>query len=123
MRVFTELNLALLISKVIHTDLERDLRENPYVITLHRDGDVVFALGVLISDQFFITAARPIHNYTETNFEGIYIKLAMLHNLDQPYYIEEPVFDSCDPYSFPDHDINLAVLRVSDFMHKIVEFK
>ena len=123
MRVFTELNSALLISKVIHTDLETDLRENPYVITLHRDEGVVFALGVLISDQFFITAARPIHNYTETNFEGIYIKLAMLDNLDQPYYIEGAVFNSCDHISFPYRDINLAVLRVSDFMHEILEFK
>ena len=123
MRVFTELDSALLISKVIHTDLETDLIENPYVVYLCHDERVIFALGVLISDQFFITAARAIDYYTERNFEGIYIKLAMLYTLDQPYYIEGAVFNSCDYISSRYNDINLAVLRVSDFMHEILEFK
>ena len=63
MRVFTELDSALLISKVIHTDLETDLIESPYVVTLCRRNNMVFALGVLISDQFFITADQPINYY------------------------------------------------------------
>ena len=117
------MNPALLISKVIHTDLETDLIENPYVVTLYRPNNVVFALGVLISDQFFITAARPIHFFTFLSFLGIYIKLAMLHNVDRPYYIEGPVINSYDHITRQQQDANFAVLRVSDFMHKILEFR
>ena len=114
---------ALLISKVIHTDLETDLIENPYVVTLCRRNNMVFALGVLISDQFFMTAAQPITYHSHFGFDGVYVRLAMLHNVDRPYYIEGPVINSYDHITRQQQDANFAVLRVSDFMHKILEFR
>ena len=50
------------------TDLETYLIENPYVVTLCRRNNMVFALGVLISDQFFITADQPINYYAFSGF-------------------------------------------------------
>ena len=47
----------------------------------------------------------------------------MLHNVDRPYYIEEPVINSYDHIARQQQSDNFAVLRVSDFMHKILKFR
>ena len=118
-RPFTDSNSRLLISKAIRTGIEIDGSDNPYIITLNYENDVIFGLGVLISDQFFITAGRLFHRYTRIKFNRIHIKFAMFHGAGPRYKVEDAVINSYHDLDLLLRDVDYAVLRVSYFMHNI----
>ena len=122
MRSFTDPNSTLLISKVTRTGIGIDQSDNPYIVILYYENEV-FGLGVLISDQFFITSAHLVHRYTLIGFNKIHIKLAMLHDAGPSYKIEEVVINSYDNLDMLHRGIDYAVSRVSYFMHNILEFE
>ena len=96
---------------------------NPCVVTLNFGNDVIFGLGVLISNNIFITAAHLIMHYAHNGFNNFYIKLSMPHNRGPRYEIEEVVINSYNHTDLLERDIDYAVLRVSYFMHNILKFE
>ena len=84
---------------------------------------MVFGLGVLISDQFFITAARLVDSHVHNDFNQIYIKLAMPFNAGPRYNIEKAVINSYAHINLQERNIDYAVLRVSYFMHEILKLE
>ena len=98
--------------KVLHPDIQRYREPKNYFVTLNR-GNVVFAVGILLTNSAVMTAAHSIHNLPQPGYGGVFFK-AELYSTRYILNIDYVIYDSYKNSNLRERGIDFAVLHVSN---------